>query len=83
MKVVSGAGEFEISVEQVEIRGTTVVMVGKMGVWEAETFIERDEIGSLILASFSWRLLGWILTQPFRALARIFRPESKDNKDPS
>ncbi len=83
MKVVSGAGEFEISVERVEIRDTTVVMVGKMGVWEAETYIERDEIWPLVSASLSPGLIGWMLLQPFRALLDKLRGQSSGNgRDP-
>ena len=40
MQVISGAGEFEIVVERVEVRDTSLVMIGKMGIWESETIID-------------------------------------------
>ena len=73
MKVVSGVGEFEIRVESVEIRDSAMVMAGKMGVWESETFIEREEMGHLLYVSLRPRLIGWILWQPLAALLRRLR----------
>ena len=70
MQVKSGAGEFEISVERVEVRGTVFVLVGKMGIWEAETTIDQVEIGHLLRVSLRPRVLGWVLSWPFGELWR-------------
>lgn len=77
MKIISAAGEFEISVERVEVRKGTVVLVGKMGIWEAETLIRREDVGHLIYVSLNPRLIGWVLMQPFAALLRWLRPQSQ------
>lgn len=79
MKVISGAGEFELSVERVEVRNKAVVLVGKMGIWESETFIGQEEVGHLLSVSLRPRLLAWILSWPFAALLRWLRPQSRRN----
>ena len=77
MKIVSAAGEFDISVERVEVRQGALVVIGKMGIWEAETFIEQEDVGHLINVSLNPRLIGWVLMQPFAALRRWLRHQSK------
>jgi hypothetical protein len=73
MQVISGAGEFEIVVESVEVRDTSVVMIGKMGIWESETIIDQAELPQLLRVALTPRVLGWAMGRPFAALARRFR----------
>ena len=73
MKVVSGAGEFELSFERTEIRDQSMVIIGKMGVWEAETIIGEGELGHLLAVTLSPRVLLWALSRPFAALWRKLR----------
>ena len=62
MHVVSGAGEFEISVEQMAVRDGRLLMTGQMGIWAAEITVERVEMGRLLLLGLrSLRVLGWLL----------------------
>ena len=48
MKIESAAGEFEFQIESLKVTGTDVVVVGKMGVWEAETSMDRDDVLKLL-----------------------------------
>ena len=73
MQVISGAGEFEIVVERVEVRDTSLVMIGKMGIWESETIIDQAELPQLLRVALNPRVLGWVTVRPFAALARRFR----------
>lgn len=73
MQVISGAGEFEIVVERVEVRDTSLVMIGKMGIWESETIIDQAELPRLLRVALTPRVLGWTVGRPFAALARRFR----------
>jgi hypothetical protein len=73
MRVISGAGEFELSFERVEVRDQCLVITGKMGVWEAETIIEEGELGHLLGVTLRPRVLGWALGRPFVALWRWLR----------
>lgn len=79
MRVISGAGEFEIVVERVEIRDESLVMIGKMGVWESETIIDQAEIPRLLRVALSPRVLGWALVRPFAALAQRLRQRSRSS----
>ena len=73
MQVISGAGEFEIVVERLEVRDTSLVMIGKMGIWESETIIGQAELPRLLRVSLTPRVLGWALGRPFAALAQRLR----------
>jgi hypothetical protein len=70
VQVISGAGEFELSVDRVEVRNGSVVLIGKMGVWESETIIDEADLGRLLRASLSLRVAGWAASRPFVALWR-------------
>lgn len=67
MKIESAAGEFEFHIESLKVTGNDVVFVGKMGVWEAETSMNRDDvlkllrptIGNLSFWRFSLKLLPY------------------------
>ena len=48
MKIESAAGEFEFQIESLKVTGNDVVIVGKMGVWEAETSMDRDDVLKLL-----------------------------------
>ena len=48
MKIESAAGEFEFHIESLKITDNDVVVVGKMGVWEAETSMNRDDVLKLL-----------------------------------
>lgn len=50
MRVVSGAGEFEMRVTKVVNEDQSVVMVGQMGYWEAKLILKRREAISLAKA---------------------------------
>ncbi len=68
MRVVSGAGEFEITVEKVLARDGALVLVGTMGVWQSETFIEPGDVARLTRVSLRPRVLLFFLGLPFRLL---------------
>lgn len=48
MKIASAAGEFEFHIDDLRIAGSDVVLTGKMGVWEAETLMDRDDMLALL-----------------------------------
>ena len=67
MKIASAAGEFEFHVETLKVAGDDVVVLGKMGVWEAETSMDREDVlkmlrltvGNPSFWGFSLRLLPY------------------------
>ena len=73
MRVISGAGEFEISVERIEVRPGSMVLIGKMGVWEAETIIDATDLGIISRLCARPRVMGWMLRQLFTAIGTGLR----------
>lgn len=66
MQIKSMAGDFEIAVERFETEGDHLVMVGKMGVWEARTYISPRELFSTIGMALRCRALWlYLLRAPF------------------
>ena len=51
MRVISGAGEFEIRIDRVTAGDSSLVLIGKMGVWDSETFMTADDLAQILLAS--------------------------------
>jgi hypothetical protein len=66
--IKSPAGEFPITIERFEIDDGQLVIVGKMGVWDARTYVEPRDflriVGKLI---FSPAVLLFALRAPFTA----------------
>jgi hypothetical protein len=44
MKIESAAGEFSFDLEKLELRDDGIVLIGKMGVWEAETTMTSADL---------------------------------------
>ena len=68
MRVISGAGEFEITVERMTARDGALVMAGTMGVWESETIIEPRDVLEKARASLCPGVLLYLLSLPLRML---------------
>ena len=70
MKVVSGAGEFELVVDRMATGDGCLVMLGQMGIWQAETTISPGEMLHLLRVALRPRVLLFLLLAPWRALRR-------------
>ncbi len=73
MRFVSGLGEFELTIDRVEIRGDDYVLVGKMGVWDAETVMGPQELVGLYLKSARPKVTVYFIKLPFLLLRRWLR----------
>ena len=58
MKIESAAGEFEFHIETLKVAGNDVVVLGKMGVWEAETSMSRDDVLKMLRLTIGNPLSG-------------------------
>ena len=86
MKIESAAGEFEFDISAMELNGRDVVLVGKMGVWEARTCVPEDELTrllSMLLRSGAfWKLVPRLPMLLFKALStRPTAPVSENTHD--
>lgn len=82
MKINSAAGEFEFEVTAMELEARDVVLVGKMGVWEARTVIEGEEmtrvLGLLLRSRAFWSLVPRL---PLMLLRAIFATPKRPNPE--
>lgn len=65
MRVLSGAGEFELVVQQITTDGDNVVLVGPMGVWDASTTITPEELMHLLRLSLNRKVLLHLARLPW------------------
>ena len=82
MRFNSGLGEFELSVDRVEIRDDKYVLVGKMGVWDAETIMEPEELVGLYLKSARPKITLYFLRLPFLLIKRWFARRKRHDAAP-
>ena len=68
MHIKSPAGEFPITIERFEVEGGDLIIVGKMGVWDARTHVgARDFLRILGKLVLSPTVLFYALKAPFAA----------------
>ena len=71
MIIKSPAGEFPITIERFEIEKDELIIVGRMGVWDARTHVPpRDFLSVLGKLLFSPSVLLYALKAPFLAMRR-------------
>jgi hypothetical protein len=67
--IKSPAGEFPITIDKFQIEGAQLVIVGRMGVWDARTHVEAGEfltlLGKLLLSP---AVILFALKAPFLAM---------------
>ena len=66
MIIKSMAGEFDISIEGFEVEGRHLVMIGRMGVWDARTYITGAELLTVLGKLFKPSVLIGLIALPFR-----------------
>ncbi len=76
MRVESQAGKFILSFDRMDPGETEIVITGKMGVWEAKTYMTRGELLNVLRMTMPPRMLRFLAGVLLRA-GRA-RRESKD-----
>jgi len=79
--IKSMAGEFEISIEGFEIEGRHLIMVGRMGVWDARTYITGAELLTVLGRLFKPSVIYGIITLPFRRATPEPEPQTEESND--
>jgi hypothetical protein len=75
MKVESQAGKFILSFEKMEPGADQVVITGKMGVWDARTYVSLPEFLGILRLTLTPRML-WFLLKALVTGAMFRRGES-------
>ncbi len=79
MLIKSMAGDFEISIAGFETEGHHLVMIGKMGVWDARTYFAPRDLLALVSKLMSRSVLLYLLRLPYLFIREKSR-ESKSNR---
>ena len=83
MLIKSMAGDFNVSIDKFEIEQGQLVMVGKMGVWEARTYLTPHDVLGFVGKLLSPSVLLYVLRLPY-LLIRVKpkkRPASNGGED--
>ena len=81
MIIKSMAGEFDISIERFEMEGRHLVMVGRMGVWDARTYITGAELLTVLGKLFKPSVLVGLITLPFQRATAEPKPQAEESND--
>jgi len=79
VKVESQAGKFILTFEQMEPGENQVVISGKMGIWQAKTFVSLPEFLAILRLTLTPRMLGFLAKALFTG-ALFRRPATPDGK---
>ncbi len=75
MRIKSRAGDFQMSVDEIAVENGELVLTGKMGVWQAKTYVSPADLQQLLrevkvrgnvfdfLALFAFRYLRELLSR--------------------
>jgi hypothetical protein len=66
--IKSMAGDFELSIDRIEVEGRNLVIVGKMGVWDARSYLTAREAISVLSKMVRLKTIGFLLALPFLAM---------------
>jgi len=68
--IKSMAGDFEISIDRFDTDDGFLVMTGKMGVWDAETYITARDLVTVFSKLIRLKVLVFVLLLPIRLLMK-------------
>ena len=69
-RIVSSAGEMDMSLVSVGVEGDNIVMKGKMGVWDSKITVTPQEAAKMAGMMISFSLILYILKLPFLLLKK-------------
>ena len=67
-KIISSAGEMQMSLVSIEIEDDNILMKGKMGVWDSKIYISPKEAAKMAGMMFNVSLVLYIFKLPFLLL---------------
>ena len=68
MKVVSPAGEFEITVRESSVEDDKIVIKGQMGVWDSKIYMEPSDVLQFTKIFLNPSVILHLLKAPFKFL---------------
>ena len=71
MQIMSAAGEFGFDIESIGVEGDDLILIGKMGVWEATTHVSKSDLIKLLrLMLTNFRIWAYLLRLPLALVRR-------------
>ena len=68
MKVVTTAGDFEITVKESSVEEDYIVLTGQMGVWDSKIYLDLSDVWFFTSLFLKPSVLMFIIKQPFKSL---------------
>jgi len=68
MKVVTTAGDFEITVKDSSVEEDNIVLTGQMGVWDSKIYLDLSDVWFFTSLFLKPSVLMFIVKQPFKSL---------------
>lgn len=82
MLIKSMAGDFEISIVRFETEDGHLVMVGKMGVWDARTYVTPRELVTVLGKLLNPAVLLYLLRLPYLLFAvKSSKPKTSEGDE--
>lgn len=70
MKVVSPAGEFEITIRDSAIEDNSIIINGQMGVWDSKIYLSPRDIWLFVSVFFNPSVIFFLLKLPIQLLLK-------------
>ncbi len=68
MKVVTTAGDFEITIKESSVEEDYIVLTGQMGVWDSKIYLDLSDVWFFTSLFLKPSVLMFIVKQPFKSL---------------
>jgi hypothetical protein len=68
LKVVSPAGDFEITIKDAGVEEGFVILKGQMGVWDSKIYLSPSDLWLFISIFLRPSIIALVLRLPFRVL---------------
>lgn len=68
MKVVSPAGDFEITVNESMIEDDKIVIMGQMGVWDSKIYMSTSDVLQFGKMFLNTAVILYLIKAPFKSL---------------
>ncbi len=82
MRIKSKAGNFIMSVDEVDAKDGELIMTGKMGVWQANTHVNVDELMEMISqVKVNARVIDFLALFGFRYMRKLIEGAEKASTD--
>ena len=79
MRIKSKAGTFIMTVDEVDAENGELIMTGKMGVWQAKTHVNVDELMEMISeVKINGKVIDFLALFGFRYLRNLLENEGKE-----